>query len=268
MIKKAILLSLLMFSCAETVDNLDTNTKKSYSALKTAGGSCASGCIWSSFAVSNGIQSKQEECNTGPCACVVSGNAYQLCEYSSDTSISTPQDNSWSTASNQSSVPYYNQYNNKNYPGATCQNTSVAMVLSYFEFNIHPDTIFNRWGKDYAQSPDGLNRVYSHYAANSTIKTITNASQQTLISALNEGSIVIVHGYFTGSGHVIVITGYDGTHYYVNDPAGAWKQCFKCGYGSSYNGITKYSKQSLENAVFTSDGYSYLPGWIHIIKRK
>ena len=34
------------------------------------------------------------------------------------------------------------------------------MVLSYFENNIHPDSIYNDWGKDYAQSPSGLNAVY------------------------------------------------------------------------------------------------------------
>ena len=141
------------------------------------------------------------------------------------------------------------------------------MVLSHFENSIHPDKIYKDWGKDYAQSPSGLNAVYSSYATRSNIITYTNASPEELKAALKSGYIAIVHGYFTGFGHVLVVRGYEDGRYYVNDPAGKWAECFKCGYDSTndLNGVTSYSESSLEAAVFTSDGYNYLPGWIHLI---
>ena len=39
-----------------------------------------------------------------------------------------------------------------------------------------------------------------------------------------------MHGYWTGSGHITVIVGYDETDWLVNDPAGDWYTCYGCGY--------------------------------------
>ena len=262
-------LTMLFLSCSTELDSYqgyDTDFRnKSYSDTKHVGASCDSHCIYSSYAVTYNIQDKQYDCMEGPCACVKEGDAYTLCDVNSE-----PQQ-LWSGQPQQqnstTSIPYYNQYDNRNYPYATCQNTSIAMVLSHFQYDIHPDEIFNRWGKDMAQSPSGLNYIYRHYASNSTINTYTNASPEDLRNALSQGYIAIVHGYFTSYGHVLVVRSFDGQSYYVNDPAGRWSGCFKCGYTTGdYNGVTKYPKQAFENAVFTSNGSSYLPGWIHLIK--
>ena len=261
-----------MFSCSDDLSSYKGYEvdfrDKIYSDIKHVGSSCDVNCIYSNYAVKYNIQSKQYDCIEGPCACVEEGNANNLCADSSN-----PQD-LWAQEDIDLSqetikvgvIPYYNQYDNINYPSSTCQNTSIAMVLSKFQYKIQPDDIFSRWGKDLAQSPSGLNYVYKHYATNSSINTYTNATPEDLTNALDNGYIVIVHGYFTSFGHVLIIKGYDDSYYYVNDPAGVWDGCFKCGYSQSYNGVTQYPRQSLENAVFTSDGYSYLPGWIHLIK--
>ena len=262
-----LILFLSIIGCSEISYTLDdTNNviaREKISDRPATGSYCGSGCIWSTFAITNNLQQIQETCNTGACACVVSGDANTLCE-------SAPQAENYTNLQVESSeipdVPYYNQYNNKNFGWATCQNTSIAMVLTYFGDTIHPDEIFDRWGKDYAQSPAGLNEVYASYSTSSSILTKTNATESDLKNALDEGAIVIVHGYFTRSGHVLVVRGYDNSGYYVNDPAGVWSECFKCGYSGSMNGITKYNKSSFYSAVFTSNGSSFLPGWIHIIK--
>ena len=266
---KFILIVLLFLAgCAET----DFTTfkpdyrDKSYQNKTHVGSTCKSGCIWSTYAVANGIQSSSKQCEEGPCACVQLGNANNLCVIESDVTVSS----SITQVSNSNEIktlPYYNQYYNENKGWATCQNTSVAMVLSYFENSIHPDSIYKDWGKDYAQSPSGLNAVYSSYATKSSITTYTNASPEELKAALSSGYIAIVHGYFTGFGHVLVVRGYENGRYYVNDPAGKWAECFKCGYSSTndLNGVTSYSESAFDAAVFTSDGYSYLPGWIHLI---
>ena len=262
-----LILFLSILGCSEISYTLDdtnnVSAREKISDRPATGSYCGSGCIWSTFAITNNLQQIQETCNTGACACVISGDANSLCE-------SSPQAENYTNLHVESSeipdVPYYNQYNNKNFGWATCQNTSIAMVLTHFGDTIHPDEIFDRWGKDYAQSPAGLNEVYASYSTSSSILTKTNATEDDLKRALDEGAIVIVHGYFTRSGHVLVVKGYDSTGYYVNDPAGVWSECFKCGYSGSMNGITKYSNSSFYSAVFTSNGSSFLPGWIHIIK--
>ncbi len=266
-------LTFFTFSCSDQLSSYQgyeiSYRDKSYSNTKHVGASCDDQCIYSSYAVTYNIQDKQYDCVEGPCVCVKEGDAYTLCDVNA-----SPQ-NLWEQQQTQqqsvltqiSSIPYYNQYDNINYPYSTCQNTSIAMVLSHFQYRIYPDEIFSRWGKDTAQSPSGLNYVYNSYSANSKINTYTNATPEDLTSALSQGYIAIVHGYFTSYGHVLVVRGYDSQHYYVNDPAGKWDGCFKCGYTSgNYNGVTKYLKKAFENAVFTSDGSSYLPGWIHLVK--
>ena len=267
---KFILLSLTTFNvaCASLEEaHVSSKYKKSENVINP-GDTCDTNCIWSSYAVESGLQRPQISCgNSNYCACVEAGQARNLCTINTQVS----EDNSNDTQSNYSmirDIPYYNQYDNQNAPAATCQNTSIAMVLSFYGDAIHPDVIFNRWGKDYAQSPSGLNTVYNHYAKKSALNTNTNASIQDLQSALSEGHVVIVHGYFTSFGHVLVVSGFDNQFYYVNDPAGVWSGCFKCGYNSNYNGVTKYSKTAFENAVFTSNGVDFLPGWIHVAKSK
>lgn len=263
-----LILLIFLFNCSDpnSVEFNNINFRdKSYEDIKHVGSFCNKDCIWSKYAVENRIQEKQKDCFEGPCACVKQGNAYELCEQNLNINNSISSDNI-RYEKIDITIPYYNQYDNKNYGWATCQNTSIAMVLSHYEFIIHPDTIFDSWGKDIAQSPSGLNYVYRSYSLKSSIETYTNATPEQLKSVLNQGYVAIVHGYFTEYGHVLVVKSFDGFFYYVNDPAGVWGGCFKCGYNNSYNGVTKYPKEAFEKAVFTSDGYAYLPGWIHIIK--
>ena len=269
-----LLLTLLLTSCASNdfyEKEFDYRNKSNANKLH-AGATCSNGCIWSTFAVSNQLQQASMQCQEGPCACVVQGNAGSLCEAKSLNESIIAEEPVPMTISGIKDIPYFNQYYNEFYGHATCQNTSIAMVLSYYEKsyyleNIHPDTIYRSWGRSYAQSPSGLNAVYSSYAQNSQIITYTNATPEQLIKALEAGYVAIVHGYFTGYGHVLVVRGYENERYYVNDPAGRWAECFKCGYNSinDLGGVTSYSKESFEAAVFTSDGYNFLPGWVHLI---
>lgn len=263
-------LLLLLTSCStelEAYKGYNTDFRdKAYSEQFHVGATCDVNCIYSSYAVEYNIQEKQYDCAEGPCSCVKENDAWQLCNKESKPDSLWQENNTQEVQEEDINVPYYNQYDNDYYPSSTCQNTSIAMVLSYFQYDIQPDSIYLRWGKDMAQSPSGLNAVYKNYSASSSINTYTNASPEDLINALQQGYIAIVHGYFTSYGHVLVVSGYDDSYYYVNDPAGVWKECFKCGYTGEWNGSTRYSKQAFEKAVFTSDGSSYLPGWIHLIK--
>lgn len=169
-------------------------------------------------------------------------------------------------------LPYFYQYHNAHYPGSSCQNTSVAMVLAYYGWNGKPDTITAAFGKYKAQSPAGLASVFNHYASKMGIirrlRAHTNGTLSRVHQLLAQGKPVIVHGYFTGSGHVVVITGYDGTHYTVNDPAGRWNQAFKGGYsGGSVSGHrVRYGAAAFRRAMESTNGYDKVPLWFHEVQ--
>lgn len=153
------------------------------------------------------------------------------------------------TGRNPLSVPYFYQYANANEPGRTCNLTSVAMVARFYGINVTPDQIYNRVGGPVFTGNDmiwvakqyGLKGTYSQTASVATIKSHVDA-----------GRPVILQGWFTSAGHIMVITGYNSTGWIMNDPAGRWDGCFKCGYGgrTSTNGRgVVYSYASVANAA-------------------
>lgn len=156
--------------------------------------------------------------------------------------------------SSSASTPYFHQYNNRYAPGASCQNTSVAMVLAKYGWKGKPDDITARFGRYMAQTPSGLASVFNTLARENGLKVRlrahTNMTPSKIISLLKEGKPVITHGWFTRSGHVVTLTGYDGNNFKVNDPAGKWAQRFMGGYNSyaSGNGVF-YNKNTVYNAI-------------------
>jgi|GEM_PF-5815675 len=159
---------------------------------------------------------------------------------------------------NPLNVPYFCQYENSLYPSSSCQNTSIAMVLRFYGWSGTPDTITAEWGKDHAQSPSGLAEVFNYYANKAglgvTITPRTNGTFAGMKAILDKGRPVIVHGYFTQYGHVVVTAGYDATGYFVNDPAGQWSEIYQggytkyCDYGYSGKGV-HYGMSSFEQAI-------------------
>lgn len=168
-------------------------------------------------------------------------------------------------------VAYFYQYANGLHPGASCQNTSIAMVLKTLGWSGTPDDITARYGKNRAQSPGGLASVFNELASEAGLSARliphTSGSVEAFRTLLNAGKPTIVHGYMTGYGHVVVATKYTGSHYVVNDPAGRWSQSWKGGYPYGYDASVgkgiRYSRSAFEQAVATSNGSSYLPMWFH-----
>lgn len=234
----------------------------------TVGTYCAEGCIWSGYAISAGAQEPSWDCAGVPCACVENGNIWELCDVTPE-----PDDPVEPDVNEPGDVPYFFQYNNNLFPGSSCQNTSVAMVLAHLGWGGRPDDITGSWGKDFAQTPHNLSYMFNTIAGeeglSGALQTTTNGTLEELRSALQGGRVVIIHGYFTSYGHVLVVTGYDGTHYTVNDPAGAWRQEFRGGYpwssDTAGHGI-RYRSEPFEAAIATSDGYTSLPLWYHTLR--
>ena len=174
-------------------------------------------------------------------------------------------------ATGTAAVPYFYQYANRLNPGSSCQNTSLAMLLGHYGVKVSPDQITARFGKDLAQSPAGLAQVFNTYAEEAGIperlRAHTDGSMADVNRQLQAGTPTIVHGYFTSSGHVVLATGYNGSSYTVNDPAGRWNGSFMGGYSgaqgsSSGKGVT-YSAGSFRSAIATSNGSAPLSVWWH-----
>jgi|GEM_PF-1960060 len=173
-------------------------------------------------------------------------------------------------------LPYFYQYGNRLHPGASCQNTSIAMVLGAFGWRGVPDDITARHGKDRAQSPAGLAAVFNEEAARAGIsarlRARTSGTIAQLRALLAEGTPVIVHGYFTGFGHVLVARAFDGDGYIVNDPAGTWNQRFGGGYPFGWEPVAgrgiRYSRAAFERAIASFDGRSIADGtlWFHELR--
>ena len=164
-------------------------------------------------------------------------------------------------------VPYFYQYDNAINPGGSCQNTSMAMVLRFYGASDEtPDQISERYGTSQAQSVSGFQAVFDAEAAAYGLPwrdagTTTGTLDQ-LHAQLAAGIPVVVHGYFTSYGHVIVLVGFDGDVYWANDPAGEWNQVYM---GGGYSGAdpsegyyVAYDADAVDAAI-APDGWV----WMH-----
>ena len=157
--------------------------------------------------------------------------------------------------------------------GATCQNSSVTMVLNHYEARIHPDEITREFTRLRAQDPHGVKEVYNTLTSRFSVPPIETLDTETisdLTQVLDRGKLVIVYGLFSDGGHLLVVVGYDENGYYVNDFAGTWSERWKGGYpniGRESDTSGKgnyYQKQPFEAAVFTWDGRRIGTGYLHI----
>lgn len=127
-------------------------------------------------------------------------------------------------------VPFRNQRNNLNNPDGSCSTTCLAMCLEYyqiprrwqtaqFEDEIYQMAIESGTNR---HSPYGLVQVAESYGL---IDHFTeNGSIEQAKMAIASGSPIITHGYFTNSGHLVVLVGYDETGFWVHDPYGEWNR--------------------------------------------
>ncbi len=185
-------------------------------------------------------------------------------------------------------VPYHSQLNNLEHPLGACNVTCVAMVLKYYGIDSRTaqdisndvqleDVLFRKtleWDEQYGYTggertrhiPTFLQRLLKEWGQeygpgklqNTIFKNVTTETE--IKQHLANGNPVIVHGYFTNSGHIIVIKGYDDQagHWICHDPYGKW-----LGYQGGYDndasgGDVCYSYTDL-GAVWDVGGES----WCH-----
>ena len=147
------------------------------------------------------------------------------------------------------------------------------MLLKYSGWDGVPDDITEEWGNDFAQDPENLGYLFNVISTDHFLRTALNTTVDGTLksfrSTVDAGFILIVHGYFTNHGHVLVVTGRNSDgDYIVNDPAGVWTERFRGGYEPSESDDGKgivYQKEYFEAAVSTSDGAGFMPLQYHTL---
>ena len=128
-------------------------------------------------------------------------------------------------------VPHWSQLSNAVNPNGSCSITSMAMVTDFFNLTSAaalgqrtPDYLNARFGS--RQTVPTLAQVFNTIAMEKGSSLRDNGTTTGTIAQLrqraSQGKPTIVHGWFTNPGHIMVVTGFDGTHYTVNDPFGKW----------------------------------------------
>ncbi|WP_269530785.1 C39 family peptidase [Chitinimonas sp. BJYL2] len=171
-------------------------------------------------------------------------------------------------------VPYWSQLDNQYEPLATCSITSMAMITDFFNLTDPeqlnrrtPDYLYERFGKrgDVASLAAVFNTIAQEKGSPLRDKGYVNGTITQLQQLAAAGKPTIIHGWFTASGHILVVTGYDGQNYTVNDPYGQWNGKKFGGYDTSVSGKgLKYSKRNFERVITDNGRGTDL--WLHVFE--
>ncbi len=100
--------------------------------------------------------------------------------------------------------------------------------------------------------------IFNRLAARAGLKQRIRVHMETgsvaqMEAELNRQRPVVIHGKFTGAGHVMLLIGNDGSRYTMNDPAGVWGQtlCNGAGYGGPGGAGVRYDRGIVGRAVTT-----------------
>ena len=122
-------------------------------------------------------------------------------------------------------VPYLSQVDNVNVPNGTCNLTCVAMCLMFLgvkpknsNFQLE-DELFGfvesrGWDRHEAQTLKNVIEAYGfkdNYRSDGSLTKIKNHIRDNKMPC-------IIHGYFTRSGHIITVVGFNDKGLIINDP--------------------------------------------------
>lgn len=165
-------------------------------------------------------------------------------------------------------IPHLSQYDNLLQPNSTCNLTCAAMLLKWAGLK----------GPNYGYKrlPDNLTAYCEDKGLDRhTLETIDHVLEKfglkdssgyfgnftSLKDHLRKGNPAIVHGYFTKSGHIIVVRGFDEAkgEWICNDPAGN----ALIGYGQSSGQAVRYPSAWFREKA-APDGNI----WLHLVSKK
>jgi hypothetical protein len=168
-------------------------------------------------------------------------------------------------------VPYFSQLDNCNNPMGSCNVTCAAMGLAFLgmEYTTGPqleDQLYEKmevmgWDR---HDPNDLKALIESFPGYKD-SFRTNGTFKDIQVSIDSGRPVIIHGYFTSSGHIIVIKGYDNSGVIVNDPYGEY---FSTGYDNSRSGAGLHYSYNLIARTCSPESCSNPTNlWIHSLFR-
>lgn len=161
-------------------------------------------------------------------------------------------------------VPYKSQLDNWYNPTGSCNVTSIAMCLEYLgvspKYGQLEDELYEyALTRGYSRhSPYDLARIVRDYQRRDVFKD--NAKIEEIQDWLVAGNPVVMHGYFTYFGHIVVAVGFDDAGFFVHDPYGEW---FSTGYRTDLSGSYLHYSYRLIRRLCMPDG----DFWVHFISR-
>jgi uncharacterized protein YvpB len=168
------------------------------------------------------------------------------------------------------SVPYFDQLDNSENPYGTCNVTSIAMCLAYLGAKRqNPHQRFPDELSDYCDNhgldrhdPYVLAKIVEAYGFKDNFRE--TATFEDVKEWLIQGNPAVTHGYFTKSGHIVTIIGFDAHGFIVNDPYGELMYSTTSSYYNTYTtGAGLNYSYDLMNAT-CCEGNTL---WIHFISR-
>lgn len=155
-------------------------------------------------------------------------------------------------------VPYRSQRNNYYTPSGSCQNTCISMLLGHYGLTVDPDTLTERWWTDDGQTPAGAQRLFDTLARENGLEVRATGSQTTTMSdieaAVDNDIPVMTFGWFTPSGHILVVVGYDDDTIYAHDPYGTWNERYYGTHTAGGGDYVGYDRDAFVRAA-APDGY-------------
>ncbi len=147
-------------------------------------------------------------------------------------------------------------------PGLTC----IAMCLAYLRADRKPRySHLTHWEDELYQyaretnyppnDPTSLVKIVREYGK--TSRFLTTGTIEQCEDYLDGGFPVVLHGYFTPSGHTVVLAGYENGDFLVHDPYGEW---YRTGYRADLPGAFQRHSYDLIRELCGQDGL-----WAHLI---
>ncbi|MEC4882148.1 MAG: C39 family peptidase [Scytonema sp. PMC 1070.18] len=165
-------------------------------------------------------------------------------------------------------VPWFSQLDNRFKPMGTCNVTSVAMCLYYYNIRSQnpnqqlEDELFQfveRKGWD-RHVHEHLRRLFIEYGVFDEF-TMDATWDEVKLHLANKQP-VIISGKFTEAGHILVLRGYDATGFWVNDPYGEF---FHSGYRTDLTGENlHYSYNLVQSKSYAGTDWT----WAHFPEKR
>jgi len=160
-------------------------------------------------------------------------------------------------------IPYFSQLDNVLNPFGSCNVTSIAMCLYFLGIRGNgngqlEDQLYRQMESMglSRHSPYDLAQLVRQYRKKDNFNPA--ASWQSVKDWLMRKNPIVVHGYFTNSGHIIVIRGFNEKGFIVNDPYGEF---WKDGYDNNTSGENlTYSYELMRDRCGNNGDL-----WIHFI---